>query len=145
MVSYFFLMVMLLSVHAVVKWGIASLCPVFFVQTLSRTVMACCTCPPCWKCPKHWRLPNIGARLKFTDFLPNYSSLYLCSQASYQKTGKKILTITVQCQFLYSWPPIRGCLRDPPLWPQTVEMGCGWWGGGDRWDPSCTSFHLSGK
>ncbi len=26
-VSYFSLMVMLLSVHAVVKWGIASLCP----------------------------------------------------------------------------------------------------------------------
>ncbi len=29
MVSYFSLMVMLLSVHAVVKWGIDSLCPAF--------------------------------------------------------------------------------------------------------------------
>jgi hypothetical protein len=29
MVSYFSLMVMLLSVHAVFKWGIASLCPAF--------------------------------------------------------------------------------------------------------------------
>jgi hypothetical protein len=46
---------------------------------------------------------SLGVRLKFTDFLPNYSSLYLCSQASYQNTQKtQILTITVQYQFSYS-------------------------------------------
>jgi hypothetical protein len=33
-------------------------------------------------------------------------SLYRCSQASYQNVVKtQMLTITVQYQFLYSWPP----------------------------------------
>ncbi len=109
MVSYFSLMVMLLSVHAVVKWGIASACPAFmgglspvlYLLVVSRTVPACCTGPPCWKCPKPWRIPP-----KIHWFLPSYSSLYFCSQVSYQKTEKtQILAITVQYQFSYWRPP----------------------------------------
>ncbi len=42
--------------------------PCFSGRTLSRTVPAYCTGPPCWKCPKLWRWQNIGVRLKFPDF-----------------------------------------------------------------------------
>ncbi len=42
--------------------------PCFYGQTLSHTVPAYCTGPPCWKCPKLWRQQNISVRLKFTDF-----------------------------------------------------------------------------
>jgi len=79
MVSYFSLMVMLLSVHAVFKWGIASLCPAF-VGSLSPVLYQLVV--PARHAENVQNLgafQNIGARLKFTDFLPNYSSLYLCS------------------------------------------------------------------
>jgi hypothetical protein len=80
--------------------------PCFYGRTLSRTVPACCTGPPCWKCPKLWRQQKYWRLPKIHWFLPNYSSLYLCSQASYQKMVKtQMLTITVQYQFLYSRPP----------------------------------------
>jgi hypothetical protein len=41
--------------------------PCFYGRTLSRTVLAYCTSPPCWKCQKFWRRQNIGVRLKFTE------------------------------------------------------------------------------
>ncbi len=71
--------------------------PCFYGRTLSSTVPAYCTGPPCWKCPKLWRWQNIGVRLKFPDF---------CSQASYQKVvTTQMFTIPVQYQFLCSQPP----------------------------------------
>jgi hypothetical protein len=57
----------LIPPHAVAKCAFASGRPAF-MRTLSRTVPACCTCPPCRKCHKYWRRQNIGARQDFTDF-----------------------------------------------------------------------------
>ncbi len=63
--------------------------PCFYGQTLSRTVPACCTGPPCRKRHKFRRRQNIGTLPpRFHWCLPNYCSQYLCSQASYQKLGK---------------------------------------------------------
>jgi hypothetical protein len=64
-ISYVSLMV-LLSLHAVVKCGIAS-SRLAFMGGLSP-VQAYCTSPPCWKRHKFWRQQNIGVHLKFTDF-----------------------------------------------------------------------------
>jgi hypothetical protein len=64
------------------------------------SLLYCTECPKLWRLAKYWRPPKIHW------FLPNYGSLYLCSQASYQKTEKtQMLTITVQCQLFYSRPP----------------------------------------
>jgi uncharacterized membrane protein len=45
-ISFFSLMV-LFSLHVVAKCGIASARSAFYGQTLSSTVPACCTSPPC--------------------------------------------------------------------------------------------------
>ncbi len=63
MVSYFSLMVMLLSVHAIFKWGIASLCPAF-VGRLSLVLYQLVV--PARHAENVYQ--NIGARLNFTDF-----------------------------------------------------------------------------
>ena len=44
--------------------------PCFYGWSLSRTVPAYCTSPPCWKRHKFWRRQNIGVGLKFTLFCP---------------------------------------------------------------------------
>ncbi len=155
-ISYFSLMV-LFSMHAVVKWGIASSCPVFMGDSLpyctgllyrpAKLKMSKTLAPTKYRCPPkiHW-------------FSPNYSSLYFCSQASYQKVVKtkkwspslsniSFYTHNLQIRGCPRDPPlwplsvemgssfythnlqIRGCPRDPPLWPLSLEMGCGWRGG----------------
>jgi hypothetical protein len=54
-----------------------------------------------------------------------------------------MITVTVQYQFSYSQPPIRGYPRELPLQPQTVQKVVCLRGGGGAL--LCTSFHLSGE
>ena len=104
-ISYFSLMMVLLSVHAVVKWSIASTCPAF-TAGLSPVQY--------WLVvPAHYaeNVQNFGANKNIGGCLNSLifaklCSLYLCLQASYQKVVKtQMLTITVQHHFLYSQPP----------------------------------------
>ncbi len=72
---------------------------------------------------------------KITWFSPSYSSLCICSQASYQKVVKTKSDHNHWSQSLsnISSPTldleIRGCPRDPPLRSLAAEMRCGWQGG----------------
>ncbi len=121
--------------------------PCFYGRTLSHTVLACCTCQPCWKCLKLWRQKKVSPPPKIHWFLPNCSSPYICSQASFQRVVKTksdhhqcpisvfILTTSKSEAVLELHLQIRGCPRAPSLWPLTVEMGCGWQGG-EGGDPS---------
>ncbi len=105
----------------------------FYGRTFSHTVPAHLYWPAMQKRHKYWCRQNIGARQDFTDFCQNFCQ-YLCSQASYQKLVKqKAITITVQCQFFYSWPPYRGRHRYPRCRLMAVPMGKGCLvGGGGR-------------
>ncbi len=93
------LMVMLLSVHQVRH---CLQLPRFH----GRTVPAYCTGLPCWKCQKTWRRQNIAGCLKFTDFRQTIAVHISAHRRPIKKWWKhKIITITVQYQFLYSRPP----------------------------------------
>jgi hypothetical protein len=64
-ISYVSLMV-LISLHAVTKYGVALWLPCFYGRTLSRTVPACRTGPPCRKRHKFWRQQIIGGHRDLT-------------------------------------------------------------------------------
>jgi hypothetical protein len=121
---------MLLSVHAVVKWGINSLCPAFMVglsPVLYRLVLLARHAE---NVQNFGAYQNIGSRLKFTDFCQT-TAVSISAHSRPSKNGKKhnySLSLS-NISFCTHDLQIRGCPRDPPLWPQTVEMGCGWWGG----------------
>jgi hypothetical protein len=71
---------------------------------------------------------NIGACLKFTDFCQ--TTPVSISAHRRQKIEKHKYSLSLSNISFYTHDlQIRGCPRDPPLWPHTVEMGCGWWGG----------------
>ncbi len=75
-------------------------------------------------------LSRIDSRWKKRAYLRGTSSLYICSQASYQKTEKHKYSLSLSNISFYTHDlQTRGCPRDPPLRPLTVEMGCGWQGG----------------
>ncbi len=104
-ISYFSLMV-LLSVHAVFKWGIASSCPAFMGGLSLSYCIGLFFWPVMLKMSKTLAPTKYRRPPKIHWFSPNYSSLYLCSQVSYKKVVKtQMLTITVQYQFLHSRPP----------------------------------------
>ncbi len=65
--------------------------------------------------------------------MPNYSSLYLGSQASYQITEKKHKCSLLLSNVSFSTHDlqIRCCPRDPPLRPLAVENGV-WVTGGEK-------------
>ena len=80
--------------------------PCFYWRTFSRTVPAYSTGLPCWKRHKFWHRQNIG--LKFTDFRQTTAVCISAHRCPIKKWWKqKVITITVQCQFLYSQPPNR--------------------------------------
>ncbi len=60
------------------------LAALIYRQTLSHTLPAYCTGPPCWKRQKYWRI--LAPKIHW--FSPNYNSLYIWSQASYKKVVK---------------------------------------------------------
>jgi|LakMenE01Jun11ns_1017448.scaffolds.fasta_scaffold9707782_1 hypothetical protein len=62
--------------------------PRFYGRTLSRTVPAHWYRPAMQKRHKYWHWQNTGTPPRFHWFLPNFSSQYLCSQASYKKLVK---------------------------------------------------------
>ena len=70
--------------------------------TLSCTVLACCTGPPCRKLHKYWRRQNIGARQDFTDFRQT-SAVNISAHRRPIKNWQKqiVINITVQYQFFY--------------------------------------------
>ncbi len=87
--------------------------------------------PPCWKRHKFWRRQNTVVRLKFTDFCQTIAVLITAHRRPTKmwwntKWSPSLSNISFYTHGL----EIRGCPRDPPLWPLTVEMGCGWQGGG---------------
>ncbi len=121
---YFSLMVMLLSVHAVVKRGIASLCPFFMggfspvlyrpaMLKLSKTLVASKILAPAWN------------SLIFTKLQQSTSLLTRRPIKKRKKHKCSLLQSNVS-----SHPhnlQIRVCLREPLLRPLTVE-----WDVGDR-------------
>ncbi len=80
--------------------------PCFYGRTLSHTVPAYCTGPPCRKRHKYWHQQNIGARQDCTDF---HQTIAVNSSAHRRPTKnwwkQKVITITVQYQFIYSLSP----------------------------------------
>jgi hypothetical protein len=78
----------LIPLHAVDKCGIASGRPAFYGQTLSRTVPAYSTGPPCRKRHKFWRQQYIGISLKFTDFRQTIAA-YLLTGVQSKKVKTK--------------------------------------------------------
>ncbi len=91
-----------------------------------------CTSPPCRNVTKYWRRQNIGAHQNFTDFrqtLPVNISAHRRPIKNRKK--QKVITITVQYQFFYSWPPYRGHHEVPLFRLRTVPNGVGVGGGGE--------------
>ncbi len=108
--------------------------PCFYGWTLSCTVTAYCTGPPCRKRHKFWPRRNIGVRLKFTDFRQTIA-VYISAHRRPIKSGEnKKWSPSLSNISLYTHDlEIRGCPRDPPLRSLAAEMGCGW-------PPYCTSW-----
>ncbi len=94
-ISYLSLMV-LLSLHAVVKWGIASSRPAFMGGLSPVLYRLIVLVRHAENVQNFGAWQNIGARLKFTDF---------CQSTAVYISISQMLTITVQCQFFYSRPP----------------------------------------
>ncbi len=90
--------------------------PRFYGWTLSRTVPAHFYWPAMQKCHKILASTKYRRPPRFHWFSPNFTSHYLCSQASYQKLVKaKSDHHHCPISVFYSWPPYRGCHKDPPL------------------------------
>ncbi len=108
--------------------------PCFYGQTLSCTVPAYCTGPPCRKRHKYWCWKNIGACQDFIDFCQTI--VVYNSQPSYQKLVKTKsdhhhCPISVHILITPNW----GRHRDPMLRSLNVPMGrdpCGWGGRKER-------------
>ncbi len=80
--------------------------PCFYGRTLSCTVPAYCTGPPCRKRHKYWSRKNIGARQDFTDFRQTIAVYISAHRRSIKNWWKqKVITIIVQYQFTHSHPP----------------------------------------
>ncbi len=79
--------------------------PCFYGRTFSLTVPAYCIGLPCWKYHKFWRRQNICVCLKFTDFRQTIAVYISAHRRPFKKWWKqKVITITLQYQFLHSWP-----------------------------------------
>ncbi len=79
--------------------------PCFHGRSLSRTEPAYCTSLPCWKRHKFWLRQNISVHLKFTDFRQTTAVCISAHRHPIKKWWKhKVITITVQFQFLHSQP-----------------------------------------
>ncbi len=86
----------LIPPHAVAKCA-------FYGRTLSCTVPAYCTGPPCWKCHKYWRQQNIGTQQDFTDFCQTVAANISAHRRPTKNLWKqKLITIIVKYQFTYS-------------------------------------------
>ncbi len=146
--------------------------PCFYGWTLSRTVTAYCTGPPCRKRHKFWPRRNIGVRLKFTDF---HQTIAVCISAhrrpiksgENKKWSPSLSTISLYTHILkfedvleiHSWG-LRllkwgvggrgGRLTVPPVmitiaaggWGRTRKIGERWGGGGGLCTPD-NSIHKS--
>ncbi len=92
-----------------------------------------CTSPPCKKRHKYWHWQNIGARQDFTDFRQTIAVTISAHRRPIKNWWKqKVVTITVQYQFLYSRPS-----KQRPSQRSTAEgsvhsKGTGPRGGGGR-------------
>ncbi len=96
--------------------------PCFYGRTLSRTVPAYCTGPPCRKRHKYWHQQNIGAHQDFINFRQTTAVTISAHRRPIKNWWQqKVITITVQ--YTYSWPPNWGCHRDPTLRSLSVPMG----------------------
>ncbi len=130
MFSYFSLMMMLLSVHVDVKWGIASLCPAFMGGLSPARYRLVVPARHAENVQNFGAYQNIGAGLKFTDFCQTIAVSISAHRHPIKKRKKHKYSLSLSNVSFYTHDlQIRGCSRDPPLWPLTVEMGCGWWGG----------------
>ncbi len=110
--------------------------PCFYGRTLSRTVPACCTGLLCRKRHKYWSRQNIGARQDFTDFRQTIAVNISANRRPIKNWWKqKVITITVQYQFIYSWPPKTEAITEIHRWSLcTLQRDrTTWWGeGGGR-------------
>jgi hypothetical protein len=116
---------MLSSPHAVNKCGVAAGCPAFMGGLSPALYRAHLYRPAMQKHHKHWHQQNIGARQDFR-FSPNFSSQYLCSQASYQKlvqakSNHHHCPISVFLLMTYIQRPPQRCTT----WPLSCHKGKG--------------------
>jgi hypothetical protein len=97
---FYFSQKVLIPPRAVAKCAVAAGRPAFMGGLSPALYRLIVPAPQMKKTSQILALTKYRRPPRFHCFSPNYSSLYLCSQASYQKLVK--ITITVQYQFTYS-------------------------------------------
>ncbi len=115
------LMMVLLSVHADVKWGPASLCTAFMGRLSPALYRLVVLARHAEKGQNLGGYQNIGVRLKFTHFCQTIAVSISAHRLKKRKKHKYSILLS-NISFHNHILQIRGCPWDQTLWPQTVEV-----------------------